>query len=177
MEVVWDRGGHIISSTSTSDNTLLPFKKSRVACVCVLYTTLPVDLSVTWLCPAYYYYDKALPPSSVTTRLRMSKYLSRSEATVAMPSTEAVGAAKPLDISVEKSESSTNPPISCSLKKLSTRCKKKYILILLLLYTTWILFLLVAYSGHTFVVVVVPNITGGMLLHKMFICTAVHLIG
>ena len=43
--------------------------------------------------------------------------------------------------------------------------------------TTWILFLLhiVAYSGHTFVVVVVPNITGGMLLHKMFICTAVHL--
>ena len=43
--------------------------------------------------------------------------------------------------------------------------------------TTWILFLLhiVAYSGHTFVVVVVPNISGGMLLHKMFICTAVHL--
>lgn len=107
--------------------------KKAVLRVCVLYTTLPVDLSVTWLCPAYYYYDKALPPSSVTTRLRMSKYLSRSEATVAMPSTEAVGAAKPLDISVEKSESSTNPPISCSLKKLSTRCKKKYILILLLL--------------------------------------------
>ena len=107
--------------------------KKAVLHVCVLYTTLPVDLSVTWLCPAYYYYDKALPPSSVTTRLRMSKYLSRSEATVAMPSTEAVGAAKPLDISVEKSESSTNPPISCSLKKLSTRCKKKYILILLLL--------------------------------------------
>ena len=129
MEVVWDRGGHIISSTSTSDNKLLPFKKKPCCmCVCVIHNT------AGWSeCPAYYYYDKALPPTSVTTRLRMSKYLSRSKATVAMPSTEAVGAAKPLDISVEKSESSTNPPISCSLKKLSTRCKKKYILILLLL--------------------------------------------
>ena len=120
--------------------------KKAVLRVCVLYTTLPVDLSVTWLCPAYYYYDKALPPTSVTTRLRMSKYLSRSKATVAMPSTEAVGAAKPLDISVEKSESSTNPPISCSLKKLSTRCKKYMLTDYLEFGYSFLLF--VAYSGH-----------------------------